>query len=96
VIAAAMALAEVMEPERRCDWPGCPLEPVAHGLCRPHGLRVERGAELGCEDAWDRLVAAALAIAAAETDEAFDHAAFRLDQAATFYRRTKTSLRYRR
>jgi len=94
---AGLRLGDVMDhQDRTCSWPECSADREANGFCRKHGLRVKRGAEPGCETAWDRLVVAALALACAETDLEFDSAALRLDKAARLYRRTRGQLRFRR
>lgn len=86
----AVPLTDVIGSEGKpfCAWPECPDRADAHGVCRKHGLRIERGGEPGCESPWDRLVRAALALADAETDADFDGAARGLKEAAVRYRRT--------
>lgn len=97
----ALSLAEAFEEAPAfCGWPECPVPSSNHGFsrgfCRKHLLRLQRGRELGCESAWEQLVVAALAIAAADTDADFDRAAARLDRAAMAYNRRGATLRARR
>ena len=91
---AALTLAEIVVTRSTdCKWPGCPLEEKAHGYCDKHRQRVQRGWEPGCETAWERLVAASLALSDAESDKAYDLAAERLKRAAEVYRRARRARR---
>jgi hypothetical protein len=99
-VISAIPLAELVTYEPRhgrsvrepCAWPGCTRLRNAHGLCDPHRLRVQRGAEPGVETPWEQLVVVALRLADAETDREWDAAALQLDKAARQYRRTRGQL----
>lgn len=90
----AFPLADVMLDDRTrepCAWPDCQNPRDAHGFCRKHNLRLKRGWPPGAHDSWDRLVAAALAIWNAETDEEFDRVAEELDRAAIAHGRSPSA-----